>query len=610
MIVDEDDHNVPVGRTVMRALRSVEELREGAALSVGLAVFAALGRISIPLLLRRAIDHGFPSSKPGEASGIQQVDVGYIGRLSVVGLVIAILTTLAASLSGYRLQKQSERGLAALRRRVADRILALSIGQHGQQRRGVLVARVTSDVETLSQFFGWSALAWVLQTATLIVVGVTMFVVNWRLALVAVLTTLPILAIFRKTNRIVVPIHFAVREHVGQYLGGVSELISAAPVIRAFGAQQTIGDRVLKAVQLRRKTSKRADLLSSFIFITTEAFIVIVLGAVLWAGLRWKSGAGLTAGTLVSFVFLVREFLGPLMDFTEIQDSTNRAAAGVSRILDLIDMDVDVPPPTHPVQLPIGALSVALNNVDYEYPQRGADDALDTQTFALRDINLVIAAGETVAIVGSTGSGKSTLAKLIVRTADPTTGSVTLGGVPINQVANDELRARLQLVPQEPFLFDNSLAHNIAIAATGNNKIDVAELVAGLGLDDWLSGLPQGLQTQVGERGDLLSAGERQLVALARARAADPDVIVLDEATSSVDAATEARLADTLDALAAGRTTIIIAHRLTTVARADRVVVMDAGRIIETGSPTELAAIPGGHYAQLVAAWERDIELV
>jgi ATP-binding cassette, subfamily B, bacterial len=608
MIVDEDDHDVPVGRTVIRALRSVKELREGAALSVGLAAFAALGRISIPLLLRRAIDKGFPGVGSAGTSRVQHVDIGLITRLSIIGLVIALVTTLAASLAGYRLQKQSERGLAALRERVANRILDLSIGQHGQQRRGVLVARVTSDVETLSQFFGWGALAWVLQSATLIVVGFTMFVVNWRLAFVAVLTTLPIVIIFRRTNRIVVPIHFAVREHVGQYLGGVSELISAAPVIRAFKAQRTIGDRVLQAVDLRRKTSKRADLLSSFIFITTEAFIVIVLGAVLWSGLRWRGGAGLTAGTLVSFVFLVREFLGPLMDFTEVQDSTNRAAAGVTRILDLIDLEADVPPPTNPTHLPHGTLSVVLENVDYVYPQREVDDAVDTQTFALRDINLTIAAGETVAIVGATGSGKSTLAKLVVRTADPTTGAVFLGGVPITQVANSELRARLQLVPQEPFLFEDTLAHNIGVAT--DQPIDMHQLIEGLGLVDWLAGLPHGLQTQVGERGELLSAGERQLVALARARAADPDVIVLDEATSSVDAATEARLADTLDALAAGRTTIVIAHRLTTVARADRVVVMEAGRIVEVGTPAELAARPGGHYAQLVTAWERDTQPV
>jgi ATP-binding cassette, subfamily B, bacterial len=595
MIVDEHDHDVPVGSTVLRALRSIPELRVGLAGSVLLAVIAAFGRVTIPLLLRQAMDKGFVEG---------EVDFAVIVPLCIVGAAIAVLTTVAASWSAYRLTVQAERAMGALRKSVTTRILGLSVNQYGSQRRGVLVARVTSDVETLSRFFSWGALAWVLETTTFVVVGVTMFVVSWQLALVAVVTTMPIIIVFRLMNRVLVPVHVVVRQHVGNYLGGVSELIAAAPVIRAFNAQQTIGGRVLDSVETRRKSSSRADLIGTFLFISTEAFIVMVVGAVLAMGLRWRNSIGLTAGTLVSFVFLVRAFLSPLMDFTEIQDQTNRAAAGLSRVLDLVDLPVDVPEPQHPAVLPVGPLAIELRNVTYEYPQRD-DEAPGADTFALRDINLHIMAGETVAFVGATGSGKSTLAQLVVRAADPTVGTVAIGGVPIIDVANADLRSRLQLVPQEPFLFDDTIAANILVAAPTLSPDDLDALLVQLGLDDWVNSFPKGTATEVGERGGLLSAGERQLVALARVRAANPDVIVLDEATSSVDAATEAQLADTLDSLAEGRTTIVIAHRLTTVARADRVVVMEAGRIVEVGTPEELAQRIDGHYARLVQAWDR-----
>lgn len=278
-------------------------------------------------------------------------------------------------------------------------------------------------------------------------------------------------------------------------------------------------------------------------------------------------------------------------------------------------MKADVAEPENPIPLPAGPLGVEMSGVGFVYANVEAigdrdpsDTTISTQTdsgFALRDIDLCIAAGEKLAVVGSTGSGKSTLAKLIVRAADATTGSVTVGGVPVGAVAGDELRRRVQWVPQEPFLFNDTIANNITIANPAMSAQELGVLLQQLGLGGWVDRFPEGLATNVGERGSLLSAGERQLVALARARAAEPDLIVLDEATSSVDATTEAELADALDALAAGRTSIVIAHRLTTVARSDRVAVVENGRIVEIDTPAALAATPGSRYGAYVQAWER-----
>jgi ATP-binding cassette, subfamily B, bacterial len=595
-----DDDHVNVSGTLGRALRSIPELRVGLPLTLFLAMVAACGRITIPLLLRSAVDNGFTDDG---------VDIGVMTRLAVIGFVAAQVTTLSGATARYRLNVQAELALASLRRSVTDRILALSIAQHSSQRRGVLVARATGDVETLSQFFGWGALSWVLELTVMVVVGTVMLFVNWQLALIAMAVACPNVMFAVWMRRRLIPAHSAVREHVGQYLGGVSELVAAAPLVRAYGAQDTIGGRVLQSLQDRNRSAKRADLLGAILFISAEFFTVATMGAVVAVSLAWREGHGLTAGTVVGFLFLTRAFLEPMMDLTEVQDQTNRAAAGLSRILDLIDLPQDVAEPDHPTPLPSGPLGVQLRDVDYEYPPR-EDEPQTSEVFALRNISLTIAPGETIAFVGATGSGKSTLAKLIVRSADPTTGAVLVGGVPLDRVASTDLRTRVQLVPQEPFLFDDTIYANLLIANTALRAEDIDRLLAEVGLDDWIANLPLGSQTQVGERGSLLSAGERQLVALARARASDPDVLVLDEATSSVDAATEAQLAETMDALAAGRTTVVIAHRLTTVARADRVVVMEAGRIVEVGTPSELAEVTDGHYARLVAAWERATQAV
>jgi putative ABC transport system ATP-binding protein len=273
-------------------------------------------------------------------------------------------------------------------------------------------------------------------------------------------------------------------------------------------------------------------------------------------------------------------------------------------VLGVLDIPVGPPPPAHPHPLPAGRFSVDIDEVTFSYRSRSDRDTGDGDGdgIVLDHVSAFIPAGQQVAVVGATGSGKTTLGRIVARFADPIAGQVRLGGVPLALVDNAELRRRMVVVGQEPFLFDESIADNIRFARPEATRAEIEELVDRLDVGDWLDTLPDGLDTRVGERGDSLSAGERQLVALLRAGVVDPDVLVLDEATSSVDALTEVRISHALSRLAEGRTTIAIAHRLSTAARADRVLVLDGGRLVEDGHHDELVAA-GGTYSRLYDAW-------
>ena len=573
-----------------KGVEAAPALRRGIGATFGLAMVGASGRVVVPILVQQAIDHGF---RKGD------VDVGAVTILGVIGLSVIIVATIAQRTAVARLGMRSEEALYGLRVRLFEHIHRLSIADHGEEQRGALVARVTSDVETLSQFFSWGALAWLLDGTLMLMVAGVMLAYDWVLALVAFATAAPLAFVLRSVQSHLVAAYDKARTRNAEVLTAVSEVVSGSETLRAYGAGKHYSEVTKRSSHERSNAFIRAGTIGAFLFPSGEVFSVLTVAAVVSVGVIRGAGAGLTSGALVGFIFLTYRFLEPIAEFTEVLDQTQTAVAGLRRVLGVLENPIGPPEPTHPVTLPAGELSVGIENVTFGYRSRGDDD--DEQP-VLIDVTAQIPAGQHVAVVGETGSGKTTLGRLISRFADPTIGSVRIGGVPLTAVTNDELRTRLVVVPQEPFLFDGTIAANLGFARPMLSLADLERAIVDLDLSDWLETLPDGLATEVGARGSQLSAGERQLVALVRASLVDPAVLVLDEATSSVDALTEVRIGRALDKLAAGRTTIAIAHRLSTAARADRVMVLDHGRLVEDGPHDELLAA-GGTYARMFEAW-------
>lgn len=577
--------HIPALRLLRRGLAASPELRKGAALTLALAMVAGGGRVVIPVLVQQTIDRHVT----GGTARLQGMLL-----LAGTGLALILVAAWAARTTSQRLATASERALCGLRVRAFNHIHALSMAHHTEEQRGALVSRVTSDVETLGQFFRWGGLAWVINSALMLAALAAMLVYDWRLALIAVATVLPLVAVLRVMQRRVVVAWDAVRTRVGESLAAISESIQGAAVIRAYGVQDPAQRRVLRTVEARRQAEIRAGTIGAFFFPSGELFGVLATAAVLLAGMAIGPEGGLTAGTLVAFAFLVTIFLEPVAEFTEILDMTQQAVAGWKKVLDVLDTPVEVEDPRPGLTLPARALDIELDRVSFAY--HGGPPVLV-------DVHVAIPAGTRVALVGTTGSGKTTLAKLLIRLADPTAGTIRVAGVDLRQVSLASLRSALVMVPQDGFLFDTSVAENVRMGRPDAGDREVQAAFEALELGRWVDGLPRGIHTRVGERGDYLSVGERQLVALARGYLADPGCLILDEATSAVDPATEVALRNAIQRLTEGRTALTIAHRLATAEHADLILVLERGRLVEQGTHAQLLADPGGAYARLHGSW-------
>ncbi len=579
--------------TIRAGIAQAPALGRGLAITFLLALLGAAGRASLPIVIQLAIDNGLDTG-----SGGGSVRVDYIVRLCAIAAAIIIAAAVCQRMAVYRLGTAAEEGLYGLRVRLFDHIHRLSLADHNEERRGALVARVTSDIETLTMFFAWGGLAWMLDLSLMFVVACVMLAYDWVLAVVAFAVVAPLIIVLRFVQARLVRAYDKVREDNAQMLSLMSETVSGAETLQAYDAVEPAIERLEQATQRRAKSSVRAGVIGAFLFPSGEVFSVFTVVAVVGIGIWRGTEAGLSAGALVGYMFLTYRFLEPIAEFTEVIDQSQTAVAGMRRVLGILDTPIGPPPAENPVALPAGRLGVALHDVSFAYAPR--DD--EPPANVLTHLQLTIPPGQHVALVGESGAGKTTVARLVARLADPTSGRVTIGAVNLRHVANDDLRRRLTVVPQEPFLFAETIAYNLRFAKPDATDAELAGAVRTLELDDWVAGLAQGLDTPVGQRGQALSAGERQMVALLRASLVNPDVLILDEATSSVDALTEVRLARALRKLSEGRTTISIAHRLSTAARADRVVVMAYGRVVEDGSHEALMALDG-EYKRMYDAW-------
>jgi ATP-binding cassette subfamily B protein len=584
--------------TLRRGLRMMPEFRRGLPATFALALVATAGRVVVPIAVQQVIDRGL--SGPGGP------DLGLVRDLVLACAVVVVLTAVAVYRMNVRLFRTTETALAGLRSRAFRHVHDLSVLHQQGQRRGSLVSRVTSDVDQLSTFMQWGGVLGVVSVGQLLVATVVMAVYSWQLTLLVLVCFVPLAVAVRFFARRLAAVYGVVRERVGDVLAAVSEAVVGAATVRAYGIRERTAARLDRAVDRHYRAQVSAQRTTAAVFVSGEFVAAVANAAVVVVGVLLGIGGDLTAGTLVAFLFLVTLFVAPVQTASEVLNEAQNAVAGFRRVLDVLETEPDVRDPAvdDPAgarELPPGPLGVRFEHVTFRYAP-GARPALD-------DVDLDIAPRRRVAIVGETGSGKTTFAKLVTRLMDPTAGRVLLGDdatgrVPLDRVSFASLRRRVVMVPQDGFLFDATVADNVRYGRPGLTDAEVLAAFDDLGLGAWVAGLAGGVGTRVGQRGESLSAGERQLVAVARAYVADPDLLVLDEATSAVDPATERRLTHALDTLTEGRTTLTIAHRLSTAERADEVLVVDGGRVVQRGTHADLVDADGP-YARLHASWRR-----
>jgi len=571
--------------TLKRGVSLSPELTKGIGVTLLLAIVTTAGRVVVPVVVQRVTDDGLLA-----AGG---PDAGIVYRYLAIAAVVVVITAICSYAVNVRLFTASEGGLATLRVKAFRHIHDLSVLTQNAERRGSMVARVTTDVDTISQFVQFGGIVLIVSLGQITLATVLMVIYSPVLAAVTWGCFIPLVIAVRRMQKSLGAAYGDVRERVGDLLAAVSESVVGAATIRSFGVEDRTAERLDAAIEGHRRAATTAHIRSTIAFSAGQFVGGITLAVVLVVG-TWLAARGdMTLGELLAYLFLVGLFTQPVQQATEILNELQNAVACWRRVIQVMDTPADVADPgTDGIDLPRGPITVDFDDVGFAYP--GGPPVL-------HDITEHVAPRSRIAIVGETGSGKSTFARLLTRLMDPSSGIVRLDGVDIRDVRFGSLRSRVVMVPQEGFLFDDTVLENIRFGGE-HSRADVELAVTELGLDAWLSGLPAGLDTQAGQRGESLSAGERQLVALARAYLADPDLLVLDEATSAVDPATEVRIQRALDSLARGRTSIAIAHRISTAQAADEVLVMDAGRVVQRGPHARLVT-EDGPYAALYASW-------
>jgi ATP-binding cassette, subfamily B, bacterial len=570
---------------IKRALDEAPSLQEGLKLTLILAMAGQAVTVVTPIVLQQILDEEILSP-----SGVDMNGVFIRAGIALAALVIGLIVGRASLM---RLINSSSTGLSDLRTKTFGHIMSQSVLHVQSERRGNLLSRVTSDITTLQDFMEWGGVGMIIASSQVLLATSVMMYYEWRLALVALVGVLIYLVMMRWFQRILSRNYDEVRREVGASLGVLSESITAIPIVRAYGTEESTKSKVAAALERRFQVEFRTARFGNILFSTAEVFAGLLTAVLVVVGILIGVQLGTSAGTLVAFLLLTNLLIEPLQILVETLEFAQSAASGLRRVVDVLDGEVDITDPEHPETLPSGGLSASFERVHYSYPA-GQE--------VLTDLTVDIPVGSRVAVVGETGSGKTTFAKLLVRLMDPSSGTVRIGGVPADRVRLEELRRRVAFVPQEGFLFDDTIANNVRYGRIDSSDAEVWTAFHELGLGEWVQGLPEGLETRVGERGGNLSAGERQLVALVRAWIGGPDLLVLDEATSAVDPALDVALRHAIDKLTAGRTSVTIAHRLSTAEGADEVLVFDRGLLVERGHHRDLV-VCDGVYADLYADW-------
>ena len=579
-----DDKVEEPGRLLRRAAAEGSHLKWAAAGAVVAALVATLARLAGPLIVRWGID-----------DGVLTGDRGLITTAALTYLIFLVVQYTSARTALKAVNTVGERYLRALRVRVYEHLVNLDLDFFGKSKAGVLVSRLTSDVEALTAFSNEGAINIITSTLTVIGVGIGLFLVDPTMALV-VLAVMPVLILASVVFRIFADRAYRrVREQIGLVLGSLQEGISGVRVVQAYNQERSQLHRFHRVNDRYYQANIDAAKAISIYFPSVDFLRTSAVALVLFVGGGRVLDGTMTFGSLVAFLLYLAWFFEPIIQLSNVYNLLQGALAALSKLFGVLDTRPVVSEADDAIELPA--------DVQGEIRFRDVTFGYDPAIPIIEDLDLVIPPGQRVAVVGETGAGKSTLAKLAARFYDPQEGAVEIDGVDLRDVTFDSLRHAVAMVPQEGFLFTGSVRENISYARPEMTDDEIWEVCRALGIDTWVRSLPERLDTEVRERGMRLSSGERQLVSLARAMAADPAIILLDEATSNLDPETEASVEYALSHLLEGRTAIVIAHRLQTAQRADRVLVVDDGEVVEEGSFDELISA-GGVFAELQSIWE------